>query len=70
MAQRVARLHGGPHAGQLLVADHDEADSVIAVIYDDSAGERTFCADYWFETDQDLDAGLTEVGWEPVWLDS
>jgi hypothetical protein len=67
--RREAKIEGGPHSGQVLIAELDEKESVIAVFYSDVNGKREFVADYWFETFEDMEEAFKEMGWQVEWAD-
>jgi hypothetical protein len=66
--RREAIIKSGPHSGQVLVAELDEKESVIAVLYNEVSGHREFVAAYWFETFDDMREAFEEIGWHVEWL--
>jgi len=66
--RRQAIVKSGPHSGQVLVAELDEKESVIAALYNEVSGHREFVADYWFETFEDMQEAFEEMGWHVEWL--
>lgn len=64
---REAIIKSGPHSGQILVAELDEKESVIATFYKQIGSQREFVADYWFETFEDMKEAFEEMGWQAEW---
>lgn len=66
--RRDGRFTAGEYAGKYVVAEADEAGSVIALICDGSPGALRTIADLWFEDVEGLEAGLNEGDWTVEWL--
>lgn len=62
------RFTAGEYAGKYVVAEADEAGSMIALICDGVPGELKTIADFWFEDVDDMESGLNEGDWAVEWL--
>lgn len=65
--RRTAYVEGGPHDGNLLVAEEDELGHVIAVLYRGEESTNGFVGDYWFTSWQDLLSAFGDAGWGLNW---